>query len=119
MTEVCGGVTSLDKQRVNICHFLSSPSVKLISEIHSRLGLFPHLRLCTSTGWRRGVGWGMWRRRTGTGLGGVEEEGHWAVKKVRLLLLPLVSRFRLLPLNHAATHNAVKTPQVEEGDGPK
>lgn len=49
----------------------------------------------------------------------MEEEGHWAVKEVRLLLFPLVSGFRLLPLNHAATHNAVKTPQVEEGDGTK
>lgn len=41
------------------------------------------------------------------------------MKKVRLLLLPLISCFRLLPLNHAAPHNAVKAPQVEEGDGAK
>lgn len=32
-------------------------------------------------------------------------------------LLPLVRRLRLLPLNHAAAHNAVKAPQIEEGDG--
>ena len=81
------------------------PSVKLISEMHPKLGLYPHLRLCTSTGCRRGVG-------GGGGEGGT-------VKKVRLLLLPLISCFRLLPLNHAAAHNAVKTPQVEEGDGAK
>lgn len=37
--------------------------------------------------------------------------------KVRLPLFPLVRRFRLLPLNHAAAHDAVKAPQVEEGDG--
>lgn len=80
--------------------------------MHSKFGLSSHLWLCTCTA---GVGWG--------GVGGVveeeEEEGHWAVMKVRLLLLPLISCFRLLPLNHAATHNAVKAPQVEEGDGPK
>lgn len=39
--------------------------------------------------------------------------------KVRLLLLPFIGRFRLLPLNHAAAHDAVKTPQIEERDGPK
>lgn len=55
----------------------------------------------------------------GDGEGVVEEEGRWAVKKVRLLLLPLVGCFRLLPLNHAAAHNAVKTAQVEQGDGTK
>ena len=49
----------------------------------------------------------------------VEEKGHWAVNKVRLLSLPLVSCFRLLSLNHAAANNTIKTPQVEEGDGPK
>lgn len=76
--------------------------------MHSKLGLFfPHLQLCTSTGLR------------GDGMEGMEEEGHWAVKEVRLLLFPLVSGFRLLPLNHAAAHNAVKTPQVEEGNGTK
>lgn len=37
--------------------------------------------------------------------------------KVRLPLFPLVRRFRLLPLNHAAAHDAVEAPQVEEGDG--
>lgn len=61
--------------------------------------------------------WGMEEERDG--MAGAEEEGHWAVKKVRLLLLPLVGCFRLLPLNHAAADDAVKTPQVEEGDGPK
>lgn len=92
--------TSLDKQSKNLpLSFI--PSVKLISEMHSMLGLFPH-RL------EEGMGW--WR---------VEEGGHWAVRKVRLLLLPLVSCFRLLSLNHAAAHNTVKTPQVEEGDGSK
>lgn len=38
-SEVYAGVTSLDKQRVNICHLLSSHL--LISEMHSKLGLFP------------------------------------------------------------------------------
>lgn len=38
---------------------------------------------------------------------------------VWLLLLGLVGCFRLLPLNHAAAHDAVETPQVEEGDGAK
>lgn len=41
------------------------------------------------------------------------------MRTLRLLLLSLVSCFGLFPLNHAAAHNAVKTPQVEEGDGPK
>lgn len=36
-----------------------------------------------------------------------------------LLLLCLVSCFRLLPLNHAAAHDAVETPQVEESNGAK
>ncbi len=60
---------------------------------------------------------GGWRK--GWDGAGVEEEGHWAVRKVRRPLLPLVGCFRLLSLNHAAAHDAVKTPQVEEGDGPK
>lgn len=47
------------------------------------------------------------------------EEGRWAVKDIRLRLFPLISGFGLLPLNHAAPHNAVKAPQVEEGDGAK
>lgn len=50
-----------------------------------------------------GGGGGVVRRRTGIGL----------------LLLPLISCFRLFPLDHAAAHDAVETPQVEEGDGPK
>lgn len=37
----------------------------------------------------------------------------------RAMLFPLVRRFRLLPLNHAAAHDAVEAPQVEEGDGAK
>lgn len=32
-------------------------------------------------------------------------------------LFPLVRRLRLLPLNHAAAHDAVEAPQIEEGDG--
>lgn len=32
-------------------------------------------------------------------------------------LFPLVRRFRLLPLNHAASHDAVEAPQIEESDG--
>lgn len=48
-----------------------------------------------------------------------EEEQYWAVRTLRLRLLPLVGCFRLLPLNHAAAYDAVKTPQVEEGDTPK
>lgn len=32
-------------------------------------------------------------------------------------LIPLVRRLRLLPLNHAAAHDAVEAPQIEEGDG--
>lgn len=65
----------------------------------------------------------MHEYRFGEGMGwdGVEgvEEGRWAVKDIRLRLLPLISGFGLLPLNHAAPHNAVKAPQVEEGDGAK
>lgn len=45
--------------------------------------------------------------------------GGGTFRTLRLLLLPLVSCFGLFPLNHAAAHNAVKTAQVEEGDGPK
>lgn len=70
--------------------------------MHSKLGLLPTYgcaQLERVTQWRK--------------------EGHWGVRKVRLLLLSLVSCFRLLPLNHAAAHNAVKTAQVEEGDGAK
>lgn len=48
-----------------------------------------------------------------------EEEGHQPAKTSRLLLFPLVGCFRLLPLNHAAPHDAVKTPQVEQRDGAK
>lgn len=48
-----------------------------------------------------------------------EEEEDWAVRTLRLWLLLLVGCFRLLPLDHAAAHNAVETPQVEERDGPK
>lgn len=33
------------------------------------------------------------------------------------LLLLLVGCLGLLPLDHAAPHDAVKAPQVEEGDG--
>lgn len=32
-------------------------------------------------------------------------------------LFPLVRRLGLLPLNHAAAHDAVEAPQIEEGDG--
>lgn len=61
----------------------------------------------------------LYRCRGGLDERTVEKEKYWAVKTVRLLLLPLVSCLRLFPLNHAAAHNAVKTPQVEEGNGPK
>lgn len=98
---------SLDKQRVNICHFLSSPL--FISEMHQSIP--PPPIVVHSYSWRRG-----W---DGRGVVEEEEGGHWAVMKVRLPLLPLISCFRLFPLNHAAAHNAVKAPQVEEGDGPK
>lgn len=47
------------------------------------------------------------------------KEGHRVAKELRLPSLPLAGCFRLLPLNHAAAHDAVKAPQVEEGNGPK
>lgn len=57
----------------------------------------------------------------GRGWDGMEgmEEGRWAGKDIRLRLFLLIGGFGLLPLNHAAPHDAVKTPQVEEGDGAK
>lgn len=42
-----------------------------------------------------------------------------ATEKLRLMLLSLVCCFRLLSLDHASAHNAVKTAKVEEGNGAK
>lgn len=76
--------------------------------MHLTWPVFPPPTVVHLYSWRNGLEGGLWRKW-----------GHWAVKKVRLPLLPLVSCFRLLSLNHAAAYNAVKAPQVEEGNGPK
>lgn len=47
-------------------------------------------------------------------LGREREGGGVAARRP---LFPLVRRLRLLPLNHAAAHDAVEAPQIEEGDG--
>lgn len=77
--------------------------------MHLTWPVFPPPTVVHLYSWRKGLEEGkLWRKL-----------GHWAVKKVRLPLLPLVSCFRLLSLNHAAPYDAVKAPQVEEGNGPK
>lgn len=43
--------------------------------------------------------------------------GASRVKTPGPLLFPLVGCLGLLPLDHAAPHDAVEAPQVEEGDG--
>jgi len=59
MTQVCGEVMSLDKQRVNICHFLSSHL--LISGMHPPP---PPTYSCALVHLEEGVGWeGVWWRR--------------------------------------------------------
>lgn len=44
-------------------------------------------------------------------------KGEGGAVAARRPLFPLVRRLRLLPLNHAAAHDAVEAPQIEEGDG--
>lgn len=46
-----------------------------------------------------------------------EEGGCQPVQTPGPLLLALVGGPGLLPLDHAAPHDAVEAPQVEEGDG--
>lgn len=105
---VYGVVTSVEKQQVNICYFLSSHLFLFYIRNALDLACFFPTYGCALVQLEEWTGGGLWRKW-----------GHWAVKKVRLLLLPLVSCFRLLSLNHAAAYDAVKAPQVEEGNGPK